>query len=44
MKVTQEKVTTTTSKVKSAHFETITTNIAEFSLAEAVFLHKGNSG
>lgn len=36
---THQKVTST--KVKSAHYESITTNLAEFSLAEAVFLHKG---
>ena len=39
MKVTQEKVTVT--KVKSAQVESITTNLTEFNLAEAVFLHKG---
>lgn len=37
---THQKVTTT--KVKTAHYESITTNLAEFSLGEAVFLHKGN--
>lgn len=39
MKVTQEKVTA--SKTKSTQLESITTNLAEFNLAEAVFLHKG---
>lgn len=30
-------------KVKSAHLETITTNLAEFNLGEAVFVHKGSN-
>lgn len=42
MKTAQERITVT--KVKSAHLETITTNLAEFNLGEAVFVHKGTSG
>ena len=41
MKTTTERVTVT--KVKSAHLETITTNLAEFNLGEAVFVHKGSN-
>lgn len=41
MKTAQERITVT--KVKSAHLETITTNLAEFNLGEAVFVHKGTS-
>lgn len=42
MKTAQERITVT--KVKSAHLETITTNLAEFNLGEAVFVHKGSAG
>jgi hypothetical protein len=40
-RVIQEKVTVT--KNRTSHIESITTNLTEFNLVEAVFIHKGTS-